>query len=93
VPAKKKHTVEEIVAKLDEIERLVDDGMSVAMAAKSLDVTEQTYYRWKARYGSMHGDDAQRIHELENENARLKRIITEQAHDIEMLQDLNEGKF
>jgi transposase-like protein len=93
VSAKKKHTVEEIVTKLREIEQLTDQGMSVAMAAKSLDVTEQTYYRWKARYGAMHGDEAERIHEVEQENTRLKRIISEQAHDIEMLQDLNEGKF
>jgi putative transposase len=93
VPAKKKHSVEEIVAKLQEIEQLTDQGVSVALAAKSLDVTEQTYYRWKARYGSMPENDAERIHELEQENARLKRMVAEQAHDIEMLQDLNEGKF
>ncbi len=93
MPAKKKHSVEEIMTKLHEIERLTDQGMSVSMAAKSLDVTEQTYYRWKARYGSMHEDEAQRIYELEQENARLKRVIADQARDIEMLQDLNEGKF
>ena len=91
--AKKKHTVEEIVTKLGEIEHLTDQGMSVAMAAKSRDVTEQTYYRWKARYGEMPGDEAERIHELEQENTRLKRIISEQARDIAMLQDLNEEKF
>jgi len=92
VPAKK-HTVEEIVAKLGEIEQLTEGGMSVGLAAKSLGITEQTYYRWKARYGSMEGEEAQRLHELEQENARLKRRIAEQARDIQMLQDLNRGKF
>ncbi len=92
VPAKK-HTVEEIVAKLAEIERLTEDGMSVGLAAKTLGVTEQTYYRWKARYGSLQGEEAKRIHELEQENARLKRKVAEQARDIQMLQDLNRGKF
>ncbi len=90
---KKKHTVDEIVAKLQEIERLTDEGVSVALAAKSLDVTEQTYYRWKARYGSLEGEEAERLYELEQENTRLKRIISDQARDIEMLQELNKGKF
>ena len=92
MPAKK-HSVEEIVAKLGEIEQLVEGGTSVGLAAKSLGITEQTYYRWKARYGSMHGEEAQRLHELEQENARLKRKVAEQARDIQMLQDLNRGKF
>ena len=93
MPPRKKHSVDEIVSKLEEIERLTREGMSVAAAAKTLDVTEQTYYRWKARYGSMEGADANRLNELEQENLRLKRIISDQARDIEMLQELNKGKF
>lgn len=93
MPAKK-HSVEEIVAKLAEIERLTEEeGMSIGLAAKTLGITEQTYYRWKARYGSMPGDEAKRLHELEQENARLKRRVSEQARDIRMLQDVNRGKF
>jgi transposase-like protein len=91
--AAKKHSVEEIVAKLQEMERLTDQGLTVAVAAQRLDITEQTFYRWKARYGAMDGDEARRLHLLEQENTRLKRIIAEQARDIEMLQDVNKGKF
>ena len=67
--------------------------MSVSAAAKTLGITDQTYYRWRARYGSMPEDEAKRLQVLDEENARLKRVITEQSLDVSMLQDLTQGEI
>ena len=60
---------------------------------KHLEVTEQTYYRWRNQYGGMKADDAKRLKELERENQRLKRIVADQALDIDMLKEVNRGNF
>jgi putative transposase len=92
VPARK-HNVEEIVATLRQMEQLTGEGMSVSAAAKTMGITDQTYYRWRARYGSMPEDEAKRLQVLDEENARLKRAITEQSLDVSMLQDLTQGEI
>jgi hypothetical protein len=71
----KKHSVEQIIAKLREIEKLTAQGMSVPMAAKKVGVTDQTFYRWRIRYGALKEEEAKRLQLLEQENARLKRIV------------------
>ena len=60
---------------------------------KHLEVTEQTYYRWRNQYGGMKADAAKRLKELERENQRLKRIVADQALDIDMLKKVNRGNF
>ena len=89
----KRHSVEQIIAKLREVEKLTGQGMPIPMAAKKVGITDQTFYRWRLRYGALKEDEAKRLQLLEQENARLKRIIAEQALDISMLKDLNAGKF
>ncbi len=89
----KKHSVEQIIAKLREIERLTAQGMSVPMAARKVGVTDQTFYRWRLRYGALKEEEAKRLQLLEQENARLKRIVADQALDISMLRDLQRGKW
>jgi putative transposase len=89
----KAHTVEQIIAKLREVEKLTGQGMSIPMAAKKVGITDQTFYRWRTRYGSLKEDEAKRLQLLEQENARLKRIVAEQALDISMLKDLQRGKW
>jgi len=89
----KKHSVEQIIAKLREIEKLTAQGMSVPMAAKRVGVTDQTFYRWRTRYGALKEEEAKRLQLLEQENARLKRIVADQALDISMLKDLQRGKW
>ena len=89
----KRHSVEQIIAKLREVEKLTGQGMSIPMAAKRVGITDQTFYRWRTRYGALKEDEAKRLQLLEQENARLKRIIAEQALDISMLKDLQRGKF
>ncbi len=92
MPARK-HNVEEIVATLRQMERLTEGGMSVAAAARSLGITDQTYYRWRTRYGSLPEGEAKRLQVLDEENARLKRVLAEQAQDVSMLQDLTQGEI
>ncbi len=60
---------------------------------KRLQISEQTFYRWRIKYGALKEDEAQRLKALEHENARLKRIVAEQALDISMLKDLQRGKW
>jgi len=60
-------------------------------ACKHLEVTEVTHYRWRNQYGGMKADDARRLKELEKENARLKRLVADQAPDIDMLKEVNRG--
>lgn len=89
----KKHSVEQIIAKLREIEKLTGQGMSIPLAAKKVGVTDQTFYRWRIRYGALKEEEAKRLQLLEQENARLKRIVADQALDISMLRDLQRGKW
>ena len=89
----KRFTAEQIVAKLREAEKLQGQGLTIPAVCKRLQVSEQTFYRWRTKYGALKEDEAQRLKALEQENARLKRIVAEQALDISMLKDLNSGKW
>ncbi len=91
--AVKKCSVEQIIAKLREIEKLTAQGMTIPMAAKKVGVTDQTFYRWRTRYGALKEVEARRLVLLEQENSRLKRIVGEQALDNSMLKDLNKRKW
>ena len=92
MPARK-FTVEQIVAKLREMERLQGQGLSIPAGCKRLGISDQTFYRWRLKYGALKEDEAQRLKALEQENARLKRIVAEQALDISLLKDLQRGKW
>lgn len=91
--ATKKYSVEQIVAKLREAERLQGQGLTIAQMCKRLGISDQTFFRWRIRYGALKEDEAQRLKALESENSRLKRIVAEQALDISMLKDLERGKW
>ncbi len=71
---KRQHTPERIVRKLREADRMLGEGSTVVVACKHLEVTKQTYYRWRNQYGGMKADDAKRLKELERENSRLKKL-------------------
>jgi len=87
------HTPEQVVRKLREADRLLGEGADIPAVCRHLEVSEQTYHRWRKQYGSMEVDDVKRLKELENENSRLKRIVADQALDIAALKDVAEGKF
>jgi len=89
----KRFSVEQIIAKLREAEKLQGQGMSIPAVCKRLQISDQTFYRWRLKYGAMKEDEATRLRALEQENARLKRIVAEQAVDISMLKDLQRGKW
>jgi putative transposase len=67
------------------------NGATVAQAAKKIGVTDHTYYRWRSEYGGMRVDQAKRLKELEKENARLKKLVADQALDIAILKEAASG--
>src|SRR5450432_4068521 len=75
--ARKRHNAEEIVAKLRQVDVLTSQGRPVAEAVRSIGVTEVTYYRWRSEYGGLKGDQVKRLKELESENTRLRRAVSE----------------
>jgi putative transposase len=89
----KRYSVEQIVAKLREAEKLQGQGLTIPQACKRLGISDQTFYRWRIRYGALKEDEAQRLKALEQENARLKKIVAEQALDISLLKDLQRGNW
>lgn len=90
---RKKHTPEQIVKKLREAEMDLAKGAVVADVSRKLGVSEQTYYRWKQQYGGGQADQQVRVKELERQNARLKKIVADQAMDIDALKDINSKKW
>lgn len=91
--AAKRYSPEQIVAKLREHEKLQGQGLTIPQACKRIGVSDQTFYRWRTKYGALKEDEAHRLKALEQENSRLKRIVAEQALDISMLKDLNTGRM
>jgi putative transposase len=88
-----KYTPEQIVAKLREMEKLQAQGLTIPQACKKVGISDQTFYRWRTRYGALKEDEATKLRALEQENSRLKRIVAEQALDISMLKDLQKGNW
>ncbi len=83
--AKKRHTAEQIVAKLREAEVLLAKGTKMPQVCRKLGVTEQTYYRWRKEYGGVRTDQVKRLKELEKENARLKKLVADLSLDNAIL--------
>jgi len=88
-----RHTPEQAVGKVREGERLLNDGADLAQVLRVLEISEATWNRWRVQYGGMKASQAKRLKELEAENARLKRLVANQALDIDMLKELAEGNF
>lgn len=89
----KRLTPEQIVARLRDAEKMQGQGSTIPQVCKKFGVSEQTFYRWRSKYGALKEDEAIRLKTLEQENARLKRIVAEQALDISMLKDVAKGNF
>jgi len=84
----RKHSPEQIIRKLREADRLLAEGKTNAEVAKALEVTEWTMSRWRNQYGEMKANDAKELKRLKDENLRLKRMVADQALDIEMLKEV-----
>lgn len=92
--SRKRHTPEQIIGKLREAEVLISQGnKTTAQACKQIEVSEQTYYKWRKEYGGLRLDQAKRFKELERENARLKKLVGEQALDMAILKEAASGNF
>lgn len=90
---RKKNTPEQIVVKLRQAQLELGKGSTVDQVSRKLGITEQTYYRWKREYGGMEVDQLAKLKELERENGRLKKIVAEQAMDIDALKEIASKKW
>jgi putative transposase len=91
--AGKRHKPEEIVAKLRQVDVLISQGRSVSESIRSIGVTEVTYYRWRSEFGGLKGDQVKRLKELEAENARLRRAVSDLTLDKMILAEAAKGNF
>ena len=91
--ARKRHKPEEIVAKLRQVDVQTSQGMPIADAIRSIGVTEVTYYRWRNEYGGLKSDQVKRLKDLETENARLRKAISDLTLDKQILQEAARGNY
>lgn len=89
----KHRKVEEIIKLLKQAEEDVASGVTVGEVCRKLQVNQGTFWRWRNRYGGMKGEEAKRLKDLESENHRLKKIITELELDKVILKEALEGKY
>jgi len=90
---RRKHTPDQVVRKLREADRLLAGGKDVSEVSKQLEISEQTYHRWRKQYGGLKADDAKRLKELAKENTRLKRIVADKELEIDALREVAKGNF
>jgi putative transposase len=88
-----RHTPEQVIRKLRDADRMLSEGKNVAEVSKELEISEQTFHRWRNQYGGMKADDAKRLRELERENARLKAIVADQALQCQALKEVAKGNW
>ena len=85
--AKKRHTAEQIIARLREAEVLLAKGTKMPLVCRKLGITEQTYYRWRKEYGGVRTDQIKRLKEVEKENVRLKKVVADLSLDNAILKE------
>lgn len=90
---RRRHTPEQIIRKLREAERMLGEGKTVPEVTKALEVSEQTFHRWRNQYGGMKADDVKRLKELERENATLKRIVADKELEVVALKEISRGNW
>jgi putative transposase len=90
---KTRHTLEQIVRKLRQAEARLGAGATVPEVSRELGISEATFHRWRNQYGGMSSSEAKRLRELEKENARLKKLVAEQALDIDILKEVSRKNF
>ena len=90
---RRRHTPEQVIRKLREAERMLGEGKTIAEVAKALEISENTYHRWRNQYGGMKADDVKRLKELERENSSLKAIVADQALEVRALKEVARGNW
>ena len=90
---RKRHTPEQIIRKLREAESMLSAEKTIGQVCQALEVSEQTYHRWRNQYGGMKAEEAKRLKELEAENKRLKKLLAEAELDKAILKETLEGNY
>ena len=90
---RRRHTPEQIIRKLREAERMLAEGQEIPEVAKALEVSEQTFHRWRAQYGGMQADDAKELRALRRENASLQRIVAAKELENVALKEIAKGNW
>ncbi len=90
---RKKHRPEQIIKKLREADAMLAAGKTIGQVAQSLEISEQTFHRWRNQYGGMKAEEAKRLKELEQENKRLKKLLAEAELDKAILKEAMEGNY
>ena len=90
---KKRHTPEQIVKKLHLAETRLAEGLTVEQVCKEMGISEATYYKWRKEYGHMQVDQVKQLKQLQKENARLKKLVANQALDMEILKEAAKGNW
>jgi putative transposase len=89
----KRHTPEQIIRKLREADTMLAAGKTIGQVCQALEVSEQTFHRWRNQYGGMKAEEAKRLKELEQQNKRLKKLLAEAELDKAILKEALEGNF
>jgi putative transposase len=89
----KKHGPEQIIKKLREADAMMATGKTIGQVVQSLEISEQTFHRWRNQYGGMKAEEAKRLKELEEENRRLKKLLAEAEVDKAILKEAMEGNY
>ncbi len=90
---RRRHTPEQVIRKLREADRLLAEGRTTVEVARHLEISENTYHRWRNQFGGMKADDAKRLRELERENATLKRIVADKELENVALKEIAKGNW
>ena len=91
--SQKRHSVDQIISKLRRADVELGKGKKVPEVCKLVEIKEQTYYRWRQKYGGMQPEMAKQLKALEKENARLKKMVAEQALDMDILKEAAKGNW
>jgi transposase-like protein len=90
---RKRHTAEQIIKKLREAEVMLAAGRTLGQVVQALEISEQTFHRWRKQYGGMKAEEARRLRELEEENKRLKKLVADLTLDKDILKEALEGNY
>jgi transposase-like protein len=90
---RKRHSAEQIIKKLREAEAMLASGRTIGQACQALEVSEQTFHRWRNQYGGMKAEEAKRLKQLEQENARLKKLVADLTLDKDILEEALKGNY
>ena len=90
---RQRHSPEQIVRKIQDVDRILAEGGDVAAVVRQLNVTEATYYRWRNQFGGLKAEDAKKLKQLEKQNLQLKKLLAEAELEKAVLKELAEGNF